>query len=131
MSARPSRIDLAWARALAPIRADAEAVKHILDDASVAMRASAPPQALLVVTARFWRVMRKYEGVAYALILNAVALLQTFSLVAHTMGLAGCPLGGGNAELFAVATGADFFDETSVAEFALGTPAGAANERIT
>jgi SagB-type dehydrogenase family enzyme len=116
--------------ALVPVASDTEDLPHLLDVAVIAMNASAPPPALVVVTARFRRVMRKYEGVAYALVLkNAGALLQTFALVAHAMGLACCPLGGGDSDRFAAATGADYFEESSVAELALGLLAGPTSER--
>ena len=61
----------------------------------------------------------------YALVLKDVGvMMQTMYLVATDMGLAPCALGGGNADLFAAATGLDYLEEGSVGEFALGTPAG-------
>jgi hypothetical protein len=37
------------------------------------------------------------------------------------MGLAPCALGGGHSDLFAEAAGLDYYAETSVGEFILGT----------
>ena len=80
------------------------------------------PQVLLVIAARFQRVQNKYQSVAYAAILKDVGCLyQTMYLVATAMGLAPCALGGGHSDLFAWTTGLDYFVETSVGEFVLGT----------
>jgi SagB-type dehydrogenase family enzyme len=81
-----------------------------------------PPQVLMLVAARFGRAMWKYESMAYALVLKQVGVLyQTMYLVATAMGLAPCALGGGNSDAFAAATGLDYYAETSVGEFLLGS----------
>jgi SagB-type dehydrogenase family enzyme len=83
---------------------------------------SAPPQVLIVLAARFGRVMWSYEELAYSLILKHVgALFQTMYLVATSMGLAACALGGGNSLAFTEATGLDYAVESSVGEFVLGS----------
>lgn len=80
------------------------------------------PQVLLGLTARFQMLQWKYESVAYALIMKHVGVLQqTMYLVATAMGLAPCALGAGNAELFAQAANLDYYAETSVGEFLLGS----------
>src|SRR5205814_6728998 len=80
------------------------------------------PQVYLGITARFQRVQWKYESIVYALILKHVGVLyQTMYLVATTMGLAPCALGGGNTDLFARAAGTDYYAESSVGEFILGS----------
>jgi SagB-type dehydrogenase family enzyme len=80
------------------------------------------PQMLLVVSARFGRVMRKYRSMAYALLLKDLgALMQTMYLVATAMGLAPCAIGSGDTAMFARATGLDPLVESSVGEFALST----------
>jgi SagB-type dehydrogenase family enzyme len=80
-------------------------------------------QVLLVLAARFPRVAWKYESIAYALTLKHVGVLyQTMYLAATAMGLAGCAVGGGDADLFARAAGTDYYAETSVGEFLLGSP---------
>jgi SagB-type dehydrogenase family enzyme len=59
---------------------------------------------------------------AYAATLKNVGVLyQSMYLVATAMGLAPCGLGGGNAALFADVVGTDYFAESSVGEFLLGT----------
>jgi SagB-type dehydrogenase family enzyme len=79
------------------------------------------PSVLLVVTARFRRVMRKYQSLAYSLILKEVgALLQTMYLVATAMDLAPCAIGTGDSDRFARAAGLDYYCETSVGELILG-----------
>jgi SagB-type dehydrogenase family enzyme len=79
-------------------------------------------QLLLIVAARFPRVAWKYAGMAYALILKDVGVLyQTMYLAATAMDLAPCGLGGGDADLFARAAGTDYYAETSVGEFLLGS----------
>ncbi|MGF1432281.1 SagB family peptide dehydrogenase [Kitasatospora sp. LaBMicrA B282] len=82
------------------------------------------PQVVLLVTARFGRVMWKYETVAYPLILKHVgALYQTLYLVGTAMDLAVCGLGGGDAADFAAASGIDFFTEGTVGELVVGSRA--------
>ena len=80
-------------------------------------------QVLLILAARFARVAWKYESIAYALTLKHVGVVyQTMYLAATAMGLAPCAIGGGDADLFARAVGADYYAETSVGEFLLGNP---------
>ncbi|MBV8544702.1 MAG: SagB family peptide dehydrogenase [Acidobacteria bacterium] len=84
----------------------------------------APPQVLLTITARFARVFWKYESMGYALILKDVgALMQTLYLVAEAMGLGACAIGGGDSDVFAAAAGVDYYEETSVGEFIIGSRA--------
>ena len=80
------------------------------------------PQVTLLLAARFGRVMWKYESMAYALVLKHVGVLyQTMYLVATAMGLAPCALGGGNSDAFAIASDIDYYAETTVGEFLLGS----------
>jgi oxazoline/thiazoline dehydrogenase len=46
--------------------------------------------------------------------------MQTLYLSATAMGLGACALGGGNADLFARCIDSDYYEETSLGEFALG-----------
>jgi SagB-type dehydrogenase family enzyme len=86
--------------------------------------ASGPPQILILLAARMGRVAWKYSSIAYAVILKDVGVLyQTMYLVATAMGLAGCALGGGNADVFARATGLSYCGEPAVGEFILGSAA--------
>jgi oxazoline/thiazoline dehydrogenase len=101
-----------------------------------AARAASPmpadPQVLLIVSARFGRVMWKYEAMAYALVLKHVGVLyQTLYLVAAAMNLAACAVGGGDGARFAEAAGLDRYAEGSVGEFIIGSrvPPGRAGGR--
>jgi oxazoline/thiazoline dehydrogenase len=102
------------------------AVAGLLDGARDAMAGWAPPiQTVVVLAARFQRLTYKYESIAYSSLLKEVgALYQTMYLVATDMGLAPCALGGGDSDLFAEAAGLNYYEETSVGEFALGSRSG-------
>lgn len=113
----PQRHRLEHLRGLDP------AVDSLLTAATTAADSPARPQVLLVVTARFGRVMSRYEAMAYALILKHVGVLyQLMYLVATAMGLAACALGAGSAEQFARVASLDPLAESSVGEFMLGSP---------
>ncbi len=97
-------------------------VAELVGDAWHAAGRKDAPQVLVILAARFGRVTVKYESIAYALILkNAGVLMQTMHLVATALGLAGCPIGSGNSDLFARATGLNYYEEGSVGEFLLGS----------
>ena len=99
-----------------------ETVEELLKDAWYATGQQSMPQVLIIVAARFQRLAWKYESVAYALMLKHVGVLyQTMYLVATAMNLAPCGLGGGNSDLFAKVVGCDYYAETSIGEFALGS----------
>ncbi|MFF0739448.1 SagB family peptide dehydrogenase [Streptomyces sp. NPDC004111] len=94
----------------------------LVKEARGAAMMAADPQVVLLVAARFGRVMWKYETVAYPLILKHVGVLyQTFYLVGTAMGLAVCGLGGGDTAAFAAATGHDPLLEGTVGELVLGS----------
>jgi SagB-type dehydrogenase family enzyme len=89
-------------------------------------RATAIPaeslQVLIIIAARFRRIAWKYASIAYALTLKHVGVLtQTMYLVATAMDLAPCSAGVGDSDLFARTAGTDYYDETSVGEFLLGS----------
>lgn len=107
---------------LDPVAARADS-DGLLSDASLATRIPKDRlQVLIVIAARFQRVAWKYASIAYSLILKDVGVLyQTMYLVATAMGLAPCAAGCGNADLFARAAGVDYYAETSVGEFLLGS----------
>jgi SagB-type dehydrogenase family enzyme len=113
--------------ALTSIEVRPDDLEAQLADAEFAIGASALPQVLVVIAARFGRVSWKYSAVAYSLILKDVGVLtQTLYLAATDMGLGGCAIGTNNIDRFARMTGQDFFTEGSVGQFALGRglPAG-------
>jgi SagB-type dehydrogenase family enzyme len=97
-------------------------VQALLDDAWEASARHGRPQILLVLAARFQRVQWKYRMVSYALILKHVGVLyQTMYLVATAMGLGARALGGGDSDRFAEVTGLNYYEESSVGEFMLGS----------
>jgi SagB-type dehydrogenase family enzyme len=98
-------------------------VAALLADASQATGIPAEHlQVLLVLAARFPRMMWKYSSIAYAATLKHVGVLyQTMYLVATAMGLAPCGVGAGDSDRFARAAGLDYYAETSVGEFLLGS----------
>ncbi len=99
-----------------------EATEALLKDALRSTGQEGSPQVLITITARFQRLSWKYASMAYSAILkNVGGLYQTMYLVATAMDLAPCALGGGNADLFARAAGLDYYAETSVGEFLLGS----------
>jgi SagB-type dehydrogenase family enzyme len=99
-----------------------EATDGLLKDAMSSTGQDGTPQVLITIAARFQRLSWKYESMAYSLILKNVGVLyQTMYLVATAMDLAPCALGGGDSDLFARAAGLDYYDETSVGEFLLGS----------
>ena len=109
--------------ALVPIRARTVEVEGLLRDA--AESAGIPPdaiQVLLILSARLPRLSWKYASMAYALVLKHVGVvLHSMYLAATAMGLAPSALGAGDSDLFARAAGTDYYAETSVGEFLLGS----------
>lgn len=97
-------------------------VEALLKDAWGASGQQDMPQVLIVISARFQRLSWKYEAIAYSLILKHIGVLyQTMYLVATAMNLAPCALGSGNADLFAKVALTDYYAESSVGEFLLGS----------
>jgi oxazoline/thiazoline dehydrogenase len=108
---------------LVAMASDASRLAPLLASARSAAGIAENPPILIVVAARFARMLWKYEGIGYANTLkDAGGLLQTMYLVTTAMGLAGCALGGGDSECFSAAAGAGFFETSSIAEFMLGHP---------
>jgi SagB-type dehydrogenase family enzyme len=113
---------LATSHELLPIEADPDVVQFFVRNSAVPMDRGSAQQVQLVFTARFDKINRRYEGNAYALILQEVgALYQTMYLVATAMGLAPCAVGGGNADAFADVIGTDPLAEASVGAFVIGS----------
>jgi SagB-type dehydrogenase family enzyme len=111
----------AGGHALVPIETRPHELEAMLSTAEFAMGASAAPQILITIAARFGRVSWKYASIAYSLILkDAGVLIQTLYLTATDMGLGGCAIGTSNIDLFAKMTGIEFHVEGPVGQFALG-----------
>ncbi|HWI41243.1 MAG TPA: SagB family peptide dehydrogenase, partial [Verrucomicrobiae bacterium] len=96
------------------------ALEALLAEASASAGGKHLPDCLLVITARFPRVLWKYGGLGYSLILKDVGvLMQTVSLCAEAAGLGACILGCGDSLVMADAAGLDPDAETSVGEIIL------------
>jgi SagB-type dehydrogenase family enzyme len=107
---------------LCPISEWTPEAEALIADAWFANGQQVKPQVLLVITARFGRLFWKYRSMGYAAILKHVGVMyQTLYLVATSMNLAPSALGAGNSDLFAAATGIDYYEEASVGEFMLGS----------
>lgn len=110
------------AHALERLSDAARGAERLLRQTSVPMEGDGVPQVLLVLSARFRRLSWKYEGNAYALLLQEVGVLyQSMYLVATAMDLAPCAVGGGEAAHFAALIGTDPLEEASVGAFTLGS----------
>lgn len=80
------------------------------------------PQAILLITAVFARIMWKYQGIGLSTILrNVGSLYQTLYLTATGLGLAPCGIGGGPEVANARWLGLDPLQESQVGAFLLGT----------
>jgi SagB-type dehydrogenase family enzyme len=100
-----------------------DAVAQLLVDAGLASGVAVDRlQVLLILAARFHRLSWKYASMAYSAILKDVGVLyQTMYLAATAMDLAPCAIGCGDSDAFARAAGTNYFAETSVGEFLLGS----------
>lgn len=98
-------------------------VGALLDDAaaSAGIRRESL-QVVLIISARVPRISWKYASMAYALVLKHVGVVfHSMYLAATAMGLAPCALGAGDSDVFARAARTDYYAETSVGEFLLGS----------
>jgi SagB-type dehydrogenase family enzyme len=98
-------------------------VEQLLDGASLATGIPSDSiQVLLILSARFQRVAWKYTTLAYSLMLKHVGVVyQNLYLAATAMDLAPCAVGVGDSDRFARVIGSDYYAETSVGEFLLGS----------
>lgn len=109
------------AHSLSPLFGDVADVDGLLFGAAEATgNGMTRPQALLVLAARFPDLAVKYQGIAYSLMLKHVGVLQaTIAYTAVAMGLGAVPLGTGDSDAFARATGLDYYTHGSIGEIAL------------
>jgi SagB-type dehydrogenase family enzyme len=111
----------AGGHALVMIETPAHELEAMLAAAEFAIGASAAPQILITIAARFGRISWKYSSIAYSLILKDVGvLIQTLYLMATDMGLGGCAIGTNDIDRFSKMTGIEFHIEGPVGQFALG-----------
>jgi SagB-type dehydrogenase family enzyme len=109
--------------ALELISADTARCAALAQDIGAAGELPGPPPIGIVVSARFGRLMWKYETMAYALILKNVGVLyQTLYLNAYATGLGVCGLGGMSTYAFERASGRDPRAEGMVGAMLLGVP---------
>ncbi len=108
--------------ALEPIPNSSKCAETMLSRAKAAMGHSAErPPVLVVLSTRMSRIGWKYKGMAYRLtLLNAGVAIGAMYDAAAELGLGGCAIGTGDPRPFEQATGLRWFEETPVAEFALG-----------
>jgi SagB-type dehydrogenase family enzyme len=91
-----------------------------LKSAQTAMGRNHLPAAVMVFSSRFERVFWKYESLGYRLILIELGtIFQTLYLLAAGLNLSVSALGSGNSSEFSEALGLDYFQETSIGEFAI------------
>lgn len=111
--------------ALVNVDADESLTSWLTGDAAYAVGMSPDDvQVLVILAARFPRLMWKYSSMAYAAILKHVGVLyQSMYLTATDLQLAPCAVGIGNSDIFARALKSDYYAETSVGEFLLGSRA--------
>lgn len=115
---------------LVRIDADESDLAQISSDAAYAATMSPEDvQVVILLSARFPRIMWKYSAMAYAAILKHVGVLyQSMYLTATDLQLAPCAVGIGNSDAFAKAVKSDYYSETSVGEFLLGSYPDAVEE---
>lgn len=107
---------------LVRLPAEERAAAGVLAEAQAGAGMTLTPDVLLTLTARFARVSWKYSGLAYALTLKHVGVVQqTLYLMATAMGLAGCAIGTGDTDQSARAFRLDWREESAVGEFVLGS----------
>lgn len=111
-----------YRHALVSIAATDRQLEEMLKDGQNAMGASAPPQILIIMAARFGRVSWKYSGIAYSLVLKHVGVvMQTLYLMATEMDVGACAIGVGDIDLFSRMTGLPFHVEGAVGQMAIGS----------
>lgn len=105
-------------------KSDRAAARIVAECAASWGQPERPPHAVMIVASRLPRLAWKYAGIAYRMsLLNAGVVIQSLYLTVADLGLAGSAIGTGNSDLFAQATGASSWEETSIAEFGFGRPA--------
>jgi SagB-type dehydrogenase family enzyme len=109
---------------LRPLRGDSEALDFLGRMAAGA--AGQPlehvPPAVVVFVARFNALGSHYQGIAYSLMLKHVGVLMAMmNLTAPLVGLGSVPLGLGDSDRFAAATGLDYYRHGSIGELALSS----------
>ena len=80
------------------------------------------PPAVVVFAARFNSLGSHYQGITYSLMLkHAGVLMAMMNLTAPLVGLGSVPVGLGDSDRFAAATGLDYYRHGSIGELALSS----------
>ncbi|ASU80286.1 SagB-type dehydrogenase domain-containing protein [Actinopolyspora erythraea] len=104
------------------IETPGERMGNLLDSARMSGGMAQRPSALITMTVRILRLSWLYSGIAYAMALKQVGLLQqTLHLVTTAMRLAPCALVSSDGAVAAEAFRLNWPAEVSVGEFVLGT----------
>ena len=104
------------------LRGNPEANAALYDATNYNNKENFEPQIIIFLASRFARNSWKYQTVSYANTLKHVGVLfQNMYLVATSMGLAANAWSSGNSDLFNLVSGTNYYEETSVGEFLLGT----------
>ena len=107
---------------LALISEPNEDMELLLTDSFNASGQICNTQILITVSSRFQRCSWKYQGLALSLQLKNLGVLYAHMyLIATAMDLAPCALGGGNSDRFNLLSGTDYYEESSIGEFLLGS----------
>lgn len=106
---------------LESVDADPTDVDQMLAVGTVAASLDGPPPVLLTITARFRRLLWKYNGLSFLLAMKNVGVLtHTISLVGTAMGLTTCGIDGGDLDLPTRVFGVDWRVESSLGGLAVG-----------
>jgi len=107
---------------LRPLSGDTEALDSLgrRSASAAGQPVDVAPPAVIVFTARFNALASHYQGIAYSLMLKHVGVLMAMmNLTAPLVGLGSVPLGLGDSDEFASATGLDYYRHGSIGELAL------------
>ena len=107
---------------LRPLHGDTEALDFLgrMSAGAAGQPVESIPPAVIVFTSRFNALGSHYQGIAYSLMLKHVGVLMAMmNLTAPLVGLGSVPLGLGDSDEFAAATGLDYYRHGSIGELAL------------
>lgn len=109
---------------LEKIETNLKYVRSLLMNASSSWGiANGVPQILIVITTKLPLLSARYQGISYRLsLLNAGVILGRLDQLCTRFRLAGCALGNGDSYIFEKVIRKSFYEETSIAEFAIGVP---------
>lgn len=111
------------AHVLVLVSDDERRVATLAAEAQMNASTERPAPVVVLLAARFGRLMWKYEGMAYALLTKHVGVVyEAVYLAAAAEGLGVCGLGGCSSMTFGATTGLDPMAEDVVGQLILGVP---------